>query len=150
MNKTLEELEKELEELRKSNYDSWMRYGSELCTGDMIEQEEKLEERINKLKEEEKFNNIPKEYVESWNIDGILEIEKELEKGKLTKEEIYKIVTEKVNPVIKSLAEHRDRPSPIEEYGYNIWYVKAIRIICTHVFEETYALCNENKKQDGN
>jgi len=120
MNKTLEELEKELEELRKSNHNSWMTYGSELCAGDMIGQEEKLEEQINKLKEE---------------------------KEKLTKDEIYKLVTEKVNPVIKSLAEHRDGPSPIEEYGYNIWYVEALRTICTNVFEETYALCNENKTQ---
>ena len=52
MNKKLEKLEKELKELKKSNRSLWATYGSELCAGDMIAQEEKLEKEIEKLKYE--------------------------------------------------------------------------------------------------
>jgi len=48
--KTIEELEKELEELKASHRSIWDTYGSELCAGDMIRQEEKLEKEILKLK----------------------------------------------------------------------------------------------------
>ena len=53
MSKTIEELESELEELKGSNRSLWDMYGSELCAGDMIGQEQALEEKIKKLKEEE-------------------------------------------------------------------------------------------------
>jgi hypothetical protein len=44
--KTIEELEQELEELRESNKASWDTYGSELCAGDMIGKEQALEKEI--------------------------------------------------------------------------------------------------------
>ena len=48
--KTIEELEKELEKMKESHRSMWDTYGSELCAGDMIRQEEKLEKEILKLK----------------------------------------------------------------------------------------------------
>jgi ribosomal protein L29 len=48
--KTIKELEKELEELKESHRSMCDIYGSELCTGDMIRQEEKLKKKILKLK----------------------------------------------------------------------------------------------------
>lgn len=50
--KTIEELEKELEDLKTSHRSQWDIYGSELCAGDMIRQEEELEKQIRKLKTE--------------------------------------------------------------------------------------------------
>ncbi len=52
MEKTLSELEKDLEDLKRMNKSAWETYGSELCAGDMIRQENKLEEQIKTLKEE--------------------------------------------------------------------------------------------------
>lgn len=49
-NSNLEMLEKELEELRASNKSAWESYGSELCAGDMIAQERRLENLIKDLK----------------------------------------------------------------------------------------------------
>jgi|ERR1035437_9454508 hypothetical protein len=60
-NKTLEELEKELEDLKASHRNQWDTYGSELCAGDMIAQEDKLEKEIVKRKtkkEEEYINDV--------------------------------------------------------------------------------------------
>ena len=48
--KTIEQLEKELEDLKTSHRSQWDTYGSELCAGDMIRQEEELEKQIRKLK----------------------------------------------------------------------------------------------------
>jgi hypothetical protein len=56
--KPLEELEKELDELQKHHRSAWEDYGSELCAGDMIAQEERLEKQIAKLKAEKE-----KEYI---------------------------------------------------------------------------------------
>jgi hypothetical protein len=50
MEKTIEELEKELEELKASNKSAWDTYGSELCAGDMIGQERALEKKIQRKK----------------------------------------------------------------------------------------------------
>jgi len=55
MEKTIEELEKELEELKASNKASWDMYGSELCAGGMIEEEIALEREILKRKTIEKW-----------------------------------------------------------------------------------------------
>jgi len=55
MNK-IEELKKQLEELRKSNEASWDMYGSELCAEDMIRSEKFLEKQINELIQMEKSN----------------------------------------------------------------------------------------------
>ncbi|MFA5207239.1 MAG: hypothetical protein WC428_00915 [Candidatus Paceibacterota bacterium] len=49
--KTIEQFEKELEDLKASHRSQWDTYGSELCAGDMIRQEEKIEKEIAKLKE---------------------------------------------------------------------------------------------------
>jgi len=49
--KTIEQFEKELEDLKASHRSQWDIYGSELCAGDMIRQEEKIEKEIAKLKE---------------------------------------------------------------------------------------------------
>lgn len=51
--KTIEELEKDLIKLREYHRSAWDTYGSELCAGDMIRQEENLEKQIQKLKEDE-------------------------------------------------------------------------------------------------
>jgi hypothetical protein len=50
-NKTIEELEKELEELKASNKASWDTYGSELCAGDMLGKEAAIQKEIQRLKE---------------------------------------------------------------------------------------------------
>ena len=60
--KTIEELEKELEEMKASHRSLWDTYGSELCAGDMIRQEEKLEKEILKLKT-----------IKKWEDSGLLE-----------------------------------------------------------------------------
>lgn len=56
MEKTIEELEKELEELKSSNKASWEMYGSELCVGDMVGKEQALKDKIDELK-----TGIPKD-----------------------------------------------------------------------------------------
>ena len=48
--KSIEELEKELEDLKESNRALWDTYGSELCAGGMIAEEEALEKEILKRK----------------------------------------------------------------------------------------------------
>jgi len=48
--KTIEELEKELEELKASNLASWEMYGSELCAGGMIGAENVLQKEIQRRK----------------------------------------------------------------------------------------------------
>ena len=52
MSKRLEVLELALEKLKESHRSLWDTYGSELCAGDMIGEEQALQEKINKLKEE--------------------------------------------------------------------------------------------------
>ena len=54
MNTQIKILEKSLEKMRESNRSSWDTYGSELCAGEMIREERELEEKISKLKLEEK------------------------------------------------------------------------------------------------
>ena len=49
---TLEQLEKELADLKETHRSLWDSYGSELCAGDMISQEERLEKKIAQLKKE--------------------------------------------------------------------------------------------------
>lgn len=49
----IKKLEKELEQMRAHNREAWDMYGSELCAGAMINEEEKLEREIEKLKEDE-------------------------------------------------------------------------------------------------
>jgi len=56
--KTIEELEKELSNLKDHHKSAWDTYGSELCAGDMIAQEEKLEKEIKKLKAEKEASSI--------------------------------------------------------------------------------------------
>jgi hypothetical protein len=60
--KTLEQLEKELKEMKESNRSMWNTYGSELCAGDMIRQEDELEMKILKLKT-----------IKRWKENGLLE-----------------------------------------------------------------------------
>jgi len=48
----LEILEQSLVNLKAKNKTMWDTYGSELCAGQMIREEEILQEKINKLKEE--------------------------------------------------------------------------------------------------
>jgi len=55
--KTIEELEKELEELKASNKASWDMYGSELCAGDMIGKETAIQKEIEKLKTLKKWRD---------------------------------------------------------------------------------------------
>ena len=53
MSKKLEILEKALEDMKASHRSMWETYGSELCAGSMIRDEEELEKKIEKLKQEE-------------------------------------------------------------------------------------------------
>ena len=64
MEKTIEELEMELEELKKTHRSLWDIYGSELCAGDMIRQEDELSKKILKLK-------IIKKWEEAGLSDGL-------------------------------------------------------------------------------
>lgn len=48
--KKILELEQQLSELKEMHAAQWYNYGSELCSGDMIKKEEKLENEINDLK----------------------------------------------------------------------------------------------------
>ena len=66
MEKKLEILEKALEDMRSTHRSSWDIYGSELCAGDMIRQEEELEKKIQKLKESEtpKLVEDPKQIID--------------------------------------------------------------------------------------
>jgi len=49
-NKTITELEQELEELKRQHEMAYSLYGSELCAGDMLAKEEKIKFEINKAK----------------------------------------------------------------------------------------------------
>jgi hypothetical protein len=49
--KTITQLLRELNELRKENLEVWKVYGSELCAGDMFAKEKNLEVKIEMLKE---------------------------------------------------------------------------------------------------
>ncbi len=62
MEKTIEQLEKELEDLKASHRSQWDTYGSELCAGDMIRQEEELEKKILRLKT-----------IKRWKESGLLD-----------------------------------------------------------------------------
>lgn len=53
MSKRLEILEKALADMKASNRAAWDIYGSELCAGEMIKEEEKLQKKIDVLKKEE-------------------------------------------------------------------------------------------------
>lgn len=52
-NKTVEELQKELAEIKRGNLAAWEMYGSELCAGEMSAEERALEEEIKMLKDRE-------------------------------------------------------------------------------------------------
>ena len=49
MEKTIDQLNKELNDLRSEHKALWQQYGSELCAGDMIRKEERLERKIKSL-----------------------------------------------------------------------------------------------------
>lgn len=52
--KTIEELEQQLINLKELNKSAWNTYGSELCAGEMLKNERKLEKEIEELKIKEK------------------------------------------------------------------------------------------------
>ena len=60
--KTIKELEKELEELKESNKSAWDTYGSELCAGDMIGREKALEKEI-----------LRRRTIKRWEKTGLLD-----------------------------------------------------------------------------
>jgi len=66
--KTIEELEQDLKELRENNQWASTHYGSELCVGDMIRQEIELEDQIFDLNYR---NGIIKRWEESGILDGL-------------------------------------------------------------------------------
>ena len=67
--KTIEELEQELEQMKSFHRSAWETYGSRLCAGDMLKQEDELLKKIQRSKEllklrengliDEKNNLIP-------------------------------------------------------------------------------------------
>ena len=65
-NSEIEELEKELADLKESNRAAWDMYGSELCAGEMCAEEDALQEKIEKLKTRE-------ETIKRWEKIGLLE-----------------------------------------------------------------------------
>lgn len=79
--KTIEELEKELEIIKESNKSAWDTYGSELCAGDMIGRENALEREIQRRRT-----------IERWEKAGLLDkqgnpiLSKPLQTLKLTDE----------------------------------------------------------------
>jgi len=54
----LEEKKEELRKLKESNKSAWETYGSELCAGDMIAKEEKLEKEIALLEDDGSNLNV--------------------------------------------------------------------------------------------
>lgn len=50
MKEQIEQLEKQLKELKEYHLSAWQDYGSELCTGSMIDEERELERQIEILK----------------------------------------------------------------------------------------------------
>ena len=64
--KTLEQLEEELEQMKSFHRGAWDTYGGELCAGDVIAKETKLEEEIFKLKQRE-------ETIKRWKETGLME-----------------------------------------------------------------------------
>jgi len=50
MEEEIKKLEKELADLKSTHRSCWDTYGSELCAGDMIREEEKIEKKIEQLK----------------------------------------------------------------------------------------------------
>lgn len=54
MEKTIKELEQELINLKELHKSIWNNYGSELCAGEMFNNERKLEKEIEELKIKEK------------------------------------------------------------------------------------------------
>jgi putative protein kinase ArgK-like GTPase of G3E family len=69
--KTIEELEKELEDLKASHRSQWDTYGSELCAGDMIAQEEKLEKEIAQRKQVKKLEPSDPPVIKTKTIEPI-------------------------------------------------------------------------------
>lgn len=62
MEKTIEELEQELIDMKALHEAAWSLYGSELCAGDMHAQEAKLELEIKRAKT-----------IKKWEDSGLLE-----------------------------------------------------------------------------
>lgn len=58
MEKSIEELEKELQELEESNRALWDTYGSELCAGDMSAKEQAIRDEILRLKTIQKWKKL--------------------------------------------------------------------------------------------
>jgi hypothetical protein len=48
--KSIEELEKDLENMRRENLAAWNIWGSELCAGEMIKKEKEIQDEINRRK----------------------------------------------------------------------------------------------------
>lgn len=53
-----EQIKNELAKLRAENASMWATYGSELCAGEMIREEKKLEEKLIQLKKEAWIKNV--------------------------------------------------------------------------------------------
>ena len=58
MEKTIEELEKELEEMQNMHKSMWEAYGTDFFAGDIIAKKEKLKLQIIKLKTIEKWKKL--------------------------------------------------------------------------------------------
>jgi hypothetical protein len=66
MEKTIQQLEEELEQMKSFHRGAWETYGGELCAGDMIAKETKLEKEIFELKRKQ-------ETINRWEKSGLLE-----------------------------------------------------------------------------
>jgi hypothetical protein len=61
-NKTIEQLEQELIDMKAMHASQWQTWGSELCAADLYREEEKLEKEIKKLKT-----------IKKWEDSGLLD-----------------------------------------------------------------------------
>ena len=65
-NNELRKLEEELQEMKDLHKSLWDTYGSELCAGEMIAEENALEKKIKELK-------LKEEIIKKWEDSGLLE-----------------------------------------------------------------------------
>lgn len=68
----------------------------------------------------------------------------------MNKLEAKKIVEDLVNPLIEKLKVAKEGFPCFMEYTTNWWNQDSIRKICEKVFNETYKICQKNKKKQKN
>jgi len=70
MEKTIEQLEQELIDMKAMHASQWATWGSELCAADLEREEEKLEKEIADAK---RLKTLREEAIERWRMLGLLD-----------------------------------------------------------------------------